>query len=45
MKKLIQLIVAAGIAAAVVSLSSCNTVRGMGEDVQHLGQSMQKAGS
>ncbi|NWG38888.1 MAG: entericidin A/B family lipoprotein [Hydrogenophilaceae bacterium] len=29
----------------VVSLSACNTVRGIGQDIEKAGESIQKAGS
>ncbi|HPR06565.1 MAG TPA: entericidin A/B family lipoprotein [Denitromonas sp.] len=40
MKRLIALIVAA---MALVSLSACNTVRGVGQDIEKGGEAIQKA--
>ncbi|MBT0960792.1 entericidin A/B family lipoprotein [Denitromonas iodatirespirans] len=40
MKRLIALIVAA---MAVLTLSACNTVRGVGQDIEKGGEAIQKA--
>lgn len=40
MKRLIALIVAA---MALMSLSACNTVRGVGQDIEKGGEAIQKA--
>ena len=40
MKRLIALMMAA---MAVVTLSACNTVRGMGQDIEKGGEAIQKA--
>ena len=42
MRKL-SLIIAAVAAAAVVALSGCNTIRGMGQDIEKGGEAIQRA--
>ncbi|MEN8734794.1 MAG: entericidin A/B family lipoprotein [Lentimonas sp.] len=42
-KTLQQLLAAALIVSALV-LSGCNTMKGLGKDVEHLGEKMQHAG-
>ncbi|TVP80429.1 MAG: entericidin A/B family lipoprotein [Puniceicoccaceae bacterium] len=43
MKK-IKILLAACLLTALFALSACNTVKGLGKDVEALGGSMQKAG-
>ncbi|MEM8868142.1 MAG: entericidin EcnA/B family protein [Verrucomicrobiota bacterium] len=44
MKKTPKLLIAAIALCYAVLASGCNTVRGLGEDVQNLGESMQEVG-
>ena len=44
MKKSMKLILAAILASALFALSGCNTVKGIGEDFEAMGESMQNAG-
>jgi predicted small secreted protein len=45
MKKTNQLLLAAVLTVALLVLSGCNTWKGLGEDFQSMGESMQKSGS
>jgi predicted small secreted protein len=44
MKKLSKTILAVAVLVSLFALSGCNTFRGMGQDVESLGESMQSAG-
>jgi len=45
MKNLTKLILVALTVSALFALSGCNTVKGIGEDFEAMGESMQNAGS
>lgn len=44
MKNMIKFILAALLTTALLAVSGCNTFKGMGEDFEAMGESMQKAG-
>ncbi|MGJ8653161.1 MAG: entericidin A/B family lipoprotein [Opitutaceae bacterium] len=44
MAKSLQRIIAATLIASLIVLTGCNTMRGLGEDVESLGEKMQNAG-
>lgn len=44
MKKMNQLLFAAVLTVALLALSGCNTWKGLGEDFESMGESMQKSG-
>jgi len=45
MKTMYQLFLATVLTVALLALSGCNTWKGLGEDFQSMGESMQKSGS
>jgi predicted small secreted protein len=45
MNKTLQKIIAAALIASLTVLTGCNTVKGIGEDVESLGEKMQNAGN
>lgn len=45
MKKLTQSFIAATLLVSLFLLSGCNTVKGIGEDFEAMGESMQNAGN
>ncbi|HAV12810.1 MAG TPA: entericidin [Opitutae bacterium] len=45
MNKTLQRLIAAALIISALVLSGCNTMKGLGEDVENLGEKMQNAGS
>jgi predicted small secreted protein len=45
MKNIIKISLAALLTCALLALSGCNTVKGVGKDFEALGESMQNAGN
>jgi predicted small secreted protein len=44
MQKILKRLLMVSILISLLALTGCNTVKGLGEDFESLGQSMQKAG-
>lgn len=44
MNKILQRLLAAALIVSALVLSGCNTMKGLGEDVEQLGEKMQSAG-
>ncbi|MDP4645141.1 MAG: entericidin A/B family lipoprotein [Opitutales bacterium] len=44
MKSMIQKLLAVSLIFSFMLLTGCNTMKGLGQDVESLGESMQKAG-